>query len=356
MESNPSEMAWNAGRSRRSRRTWGLVRILIGVAVLVTLYYFGNFDLKSLTPLGGAPWTLAASGVLLLLTLPLSTLRWAIMLRVLDIEIPFVPLLRIACISMFVGLVLLGPTNADVVRGIYGWRALRRGAGRITFSIIVDRAVGTIALVVLATALIALKWDRVREVPQLMLLVLSLIACIGAGAVLAAVLLAVLYLLSWDSPQLQRYPQIRQFLGRLLYVLMAFRRRPLIIGAVLGLSVLAQGSAILAFVIIANALRIGSASLLDVTVAAPLAMVANFLPFTPGGLGVGEAAFDQFCSWLAPAGAAAPYASIFFAFRAVSMVMLIPGAISFVLHRSDHVASACQDAISGKVPSPQDPH
>ena len=33
--------------------------------------------------------------------------------------------------------------------------------------------------------------------------------------------------------------------------------------------------------------------MLDYWVAAPVALVANALPFTPGGLGVGEAAFDQ---------------------------------------------------------------
>jgi hypothetical protein len=31
-------------------------------------------------------------------------------------------------------------------------------------------------------------------------------------------------------------------------------------------------------------------------VAAPLAMIANALPLTPGGLGVGEVAFDQVCT------------------------------------------------------------
>ncbi len=70
-------------------------------------------------------------------------------------------------------------------------------------------------------------------------------------------------------------------------------------------------------------------------------MVANILPFTPGGLGVGEAAFELICRWLAPSIISAPYASIFFAFRAVSMVMLIPGAIAFAMHRQ----GVAQDGI-----------
>ena len=55
------------------------------------------------------------------------------------------------------------------------------------------------------------------------------------------------------------------------------------------------------FLFIAQSLQVGDVTLLDVAVAAPLAMVANILPFTPGGLGIGEAAFEQICRWLAPA-------------------------------------------------------
>src|SRR5208282_678966 len=100
-------------------------------------------------------------------------------------------------------------------------------------------------------------------------------------------------------------------------------------------SLIIQGFTLLAFVIIAHNLRVGSATLVDVSFAAPLAMVVNFLPVTPGGLGVGEAAFNQICDWLAPSAGIAPYASIFFAFRAVSMVILIPGSISFLVHRDN---------------------
>jgi len=87
------------------------------------------------------------------------------------------------------------------------------------------------------------------------------------------------------------------------------------------------------FLFITRSLQIGDITLLDVAVAAPLAMVANILPFTPGGLGIGETAFALICRWLAPSIISAPYAGIFFAFRAVSMVMLIPGAVALATHR-----------------------
>jgi uncharacterized protein (TIRG00374 family) len=335
MESNPSIVGQVSRSELSSRRILALVRTAIGGSVLVFLYYWGNLDFKALMPLGHAPWTVVLAGMLVLSTLPLLTLRWAIVLRALDVPIALIPLFQITCISTFVSQLLFGPTSADAIRVLYAWRILHRGGGRIAISIVVDRAVGLLALLVLATSLMALRWQRVEQVPELMVLALSLMACVGAGIAAGAVLLMAASLFSWTSPKLQRYHRVRRFLGRVQGVLEAFRRRPMAVGAILVLSLTIQGLTVLAFVIIARSLHIGLVSLLDVSIAAPLAMLANVLPFTPGGLGVGEAAFDQLCRWFAPASGMAAYASIFFAFRAVSMiVMLIPGPISFASHRS----------------------
>jgi uncharacterized membrane protein YbhN (UPF0104 family) len=133
---------------------------------------------------------------------------------------------------------------------------------------------------------------------------------------------------------LHRYPRLQRLAAQIHDVLLAFRKRPAALGAALLLSFVIHILTISGFLLIAQSLAVGDVTPLDVAVAAPLAMVANILPFTPGGLGVGEAAFEQICRWLAPAATlSAPYASIFFAFRAVSLVMVIPGAIAFVMHQ-----------------------
>jgi glycosyltransferase 2 family protein len=335
MESNSSAVAPGTSTGPLSRRIWALARVVFGVAVLAALYHFGDLNLAALAPLRRAPWTLAAAGALILLTLPLAALRWAIALRALSIVLPFIPLFRIVCISTFVSQLLFGPTSADAVRAIYAWRMLRRGAGRIAVSVLVDRAMGLFALFILAISMMVLRWDRVREVPKLMFLALSLVACLVAALAASTILLAAPSLLSLNIPKLPHYPRITRFLAQVRDVLMAFRHRPGALLALLCLSLMIQGFALLAFLIIARSLRIGDVTLLDVSVAAPLAMIANVLPFTPGGLGVGEAAFDQLCRWLAPTIGVAPYASIFFSVRAISMVTLIPGPISFAMHRSE---------------------
>jgi glycosyltransferase 2 family protein len=66
----------------------------------------------------------------------------------------------------------------------------------------------------------------------------------------------------------------------------------------------------------------------------PLTLVANALPLTPNGIGIGEAAFDQICRWLEPVPSGAAYSSIFFAYRTISMLASLPGLVSFVIYRN----------------------
>jgi uncharacterized protein (TIRG00374 family) len=311
-----------------------LARLALGIAFLVALYHFGFLDIRALAPLRHAPLTVAAAAGLTLATLPIATWRWAIILRAQSLVVPLLPLLRAICISTFIGQVSFGPTSADAVRAIYAWRLLGRARGRIAVSVLADRALGSFSLLAVTAATMTLRWERAREVPELRLLVVSLLVCLGGATIAWATLLAAPSLLRLNLPRLHRYPRLQRLAAQIHDVLLAFRKRPAALGAALLLSFVIHILTITGFLLIAQTLAVGDVTLLDVAAAAPLAMVANILPFTPGGLGVGEAAFEQICRWLAPAATlSAPYASIFFAFRAVSLVTVIPGAIAFVMHQ-----------------------
>ena len=330
MESNPPTITG----SSNGRRLAAPARLATGIAILAALYYFGYLDLRALTPLSHSPFAVVSAAGLTLATLPIATWRWAIVLRAQSVVVPLVPLLRVVCISTFVGQVSFGPTSADAVRTIYMWRLLGRARGRIAVSVLADRALGLFSLLAVSAVTMVLRWGRVREVPQLSLLAVSLLICLAVAFIAGAILFAAPSLLRLNLPRLQRYPQFQRLTAQIGDVLLAFRQHPGMLGAALCLSFVVHIFTITGLLLIAQSLQVGDVTLLDVAVGGPLAMVASILPFTPGGLGVGEAAFEQICLWLAPASTlSAPYASIFFAFRAVSMVMLIPGAIAFIMHR-----------------------
>jgi uncharacterized membrane protein YbhN (UPF0104 family) len=335
MESNPPAEARQSKPSPHLRHVFAFARVATSILLLAALLYWESIDLHALSAIRNEPLMVVAAGVLIVSTLPIGALRWATMLRALDVALPLVSVFHIQCIAMFFSQLLFGPTSGDAIRGVYAWRMLRRGGGRIAISILVDRAFGLLALIILASLLTALRWNRVQEVPQLMLLALWLTASLAVGLAGGIVLFAAPELLSWLRFPFRHYPSAWRILGQVQDMFMAFRRRPAALAGVIGLSLLGQCMTLLAFVVIARSIHIGSLTSLDYMAAAPLALVANTLPFTPGGLGVGEAAFDQLCRWIEPVSSATPYATIFFAFRAVSTLTLLLGLVSFVIHRSD---------------------
>jgi glycosyltransferase 2 family protein len=335
MESNVSAEAARPKERSHLKQIWTLVRAAIGLGLLAALLYWQSIDLNALAPLREELWSLVAAVALIFCTLPIGALRWAIVLRVLDIALHPASVFHIQCIGASVNLLLLGPSSGDTIRGVYAWRKLRFGAGRIAISIVVDRALGLIALCMLALVVMPLRWQQVHQVPQLMLLAISLTAAVAAGVAGSIVLIAAPRLLALLRPRLYRFPRAAQLAAHAQDVFLAFRHKPAALLAAFCLAMLGQCVTLLAFLVIAGSLHIGTLSASDYSVAAPLAFVANTLPFTPGGLGVGEAAFAQLCRWLEPISSTAPYASIFFAFRAVSMLTLLVGLISFVVYRSD---------------------
>jgi uncharacterized membrane protein YbhN (UPF0104 family) len=188
-----------------------------------------------------------------------------------------------------------------------------------------------LALIVVASLLAALRWHHLPNAPQLKILWFSLTACLVAAIIGGLGLLAAPSLLS----PLRHYARLARLVDLIEFVSLAFRKRPAILAQVFALSLLGQCATLLAFEIIAHDLAIGNLAWLDYLISASFAFVANMLPFTLGGLGVGEAAFDHLCTLFEPTASGAPYASIFFAFRAVSLLTLLPGVVSFIVYRSD---------------------
>ena len=160
-------------------------------------------------------------------------------------------------------------------------------------------------------------------------------------------------------PQLWlRWPRIARLVAELREMMLMLRTSPLALLAAFALALATQILGVLAVFVVAQAMKIGTLSVADYMFAVPLTLVANALPLTPSGIGVGEAAFDQICRWLDPSPSGAAYSSIFFAFRLVSILACIPGLISLAIYRNSarsrstsEFVSRCDDTESDRAPA-----
>jgi glycosyltransferase 2 family protein len=353
------EQARAEARSRASTlRRWliGLAKMALGIALLAALVVWGQIDLQALLEL--TPSAVMTSLAILLVSIPVAAVRWAILLRLVGASIRVVDLMHFVAIGVLTNVLLLGSIGGDAIRGLYAWRALGHSGSRVAVSILADRVFGLLAALLMSLTFSLLYWHRMQQVPALAALGTSIIAAAAACVVGAGVLFAVPDLTRPLEARLLRWPRVARLVAELREMILMLRTSPLALLAAFALALVTQILAVFAVVVVAKTLKIGALSVADYMFAVPLTLVANALPLTPSGIGVGEAAFDQICRWLEPTPSGAAYSSIFFAFRLVSTLTCIPGLISLAVYRNaarsgptSEVASPCDNTESDPTPA-----
>jgi glycosyltransferase 2 family protein len=347
----PREHARAEADSRASaRRRWwsGLARTAVGIALLAALVFSGHIDLRALLEL--TPSAVMTCLAILLVSIPIAAVRWAVLLQVGGLSLRFVDLLHFVAIGVLANVLLLGSLGGDAVRGLYAWRALGRSGGRVAVSILADRVFGLLAVMFMLLTFSLFYWHRMQQVPALAALAALTVAAAAACMVGAGLLFAIPDLMRPLEARLLRWPTVGRFVAALREMILMLRTSPLALLAAFALALATQILAALALFVVAQAMRIGALSLADYMFAVPLTLVANALPLTPSGIGVGEVAFDQICRWLESTPSGAAYSSIFFAFRLVSTLTCIPGLVSLAVYRNaarsastSEVASSCDN-------------
>jgi uncharacterized protein (TIRG00374 family) len=298
-----------ASREPRYTRTV-LIKLAIGLGLLAALFYWGQIDLSTLANLAGAPLSILISFILVFLTLPIGALRWGILLRAFGVPISFTSLFHFVAIASLTNLFLLGNVGGDAVRLFYAWRSTGHGGTRIAVSILADRVLGVLAIVTIAALFTIAHWTRIQHVPGLAALGISVLLVFagsmgGAGALIAAPRLARAF-----KTRLAGAPRIARSAAQIHDAIVIARGNPSSWLAAYVMALILQACAVLSIFLIANSLRIGLLAPTDYLFAVPLTLIANALPMTPNGLGVGEVAFDQICRWLEPEHSGAAYSSI----------------------------------------------
>src|SRR5919204_3161279 len=186
MESREHARAEAQSRASTGRR-WltGLARTALGVALLAALVVWGQIDLRALLEL--TPSAVVICLALLLVSLPIAALRWAVLLQVVGVSLRFIDLLHFVAIGVLANVLLLGSIGGDAIRGLYAWRALGRSGGRIAVSLLADRLLSVLAALFIPLAFSLLYWHRMQQTSTLAALGMSIIAAavicmVGAGA------------------------------------------------------------------------------------------------------------------------------------------------------------------------------
>lgn len=277
---------------KASKHILTLIRVVSGVGLLVYLGRSGIIDWSAVARLFRAWPVTVIAFLFLLIDVAVTAYRLTLLLRPRGFTLTPWASTRLGLIGNFFNACLPGATGGDLIRVYYAAEGNRGRLTEVTTIILLDRAVGMFALM-LWPLLAALMFPAlIARMPVLQALL--------AGAGIVALSMVAGFLVA-RSEHVRRSAGLEwliaklpfgEYARRIIDTVHAYRHNTgTLLGATL-VSLLAHSMSTGITMLCAYAARPAAFSF-EMAVLIPIGHIANIVPLTPGGLGVGEAVFSQ---------------------------------------------------------------
>lgn len=282
-----------AATAWKNSAVWTILRLAVGVALLAYLWHSRLIDFRALTRLITAwPITLAALG-LIFFDVFLMSLRLCWLFRPQGLRLSLRSSLELNLVSSFFATFLPGAAGGDLAKLYYAAKENKGRRAEIVTTIAFDRVVGLFSLLLLPLLFSPFFLPLIASVRALQIL-LAITAVLAAG--MLAVFLLCLFGASWMSGVAGRFSQrmpkmAHELPERVVAAIGAYRGKGGILLAALAASLVCNLT-LIAATALAIFLFAPQSLAMKMCLVIPMGDVANSLPLTPGGLGVGETAFS----------------------------------------------------------------
>jgi hypothetical protein len=268
-----------------------LFRFAIGAGLLVYLAKSGIVDFRALSKLFTA-WPITFAAVtLLLIDSALMSVRLSWLFRPQGLNLRFGTSLKLSLVGFFFATFLPGAAGGDLSKLFYTTRG--NGGRRIEIMTVVllDRAIGLFSLLLLPLIFVPMFSQSLRSESALrsVLLAVALLA-LGMTAGFLACLFSDRLMVCIPSITRNHLTKNR-VVRRIRETITTYRKNSGVLFPALGVSLLAN--LLLVLVTMLGALAVVPSSWTPrMFLVVPVGHIVNSLPLTPGGLGVGETAFN----------------------------------------------------------------
>jgi glycosyltransferase 2 family protein len=278
--------------SRTRKIFWLLVRLVIAAALLAYLAKSGYISWRALSrPFTDWPIALAAIA-LILADLAMMAQRLVWLFRPIGLNISWNKSLQVTMVSFFFTAFLPGATGGDLSRLYYVAKDNKARRSEIIIVSLFDRGIGMLSLLLMPLLFAPFFVRDVAATPALRdlliisaalsaILIVGFFACIYFQPLMEKIAHAIFGILPW-----------KEWYGQVIRTVGGYRTNLRAIGAALVISIVANSLTVAGMALAVLALDPAALNL-KMSLVIPLGFVANTLPVTPGGLGVGEAAFNS---------------------------------------------------------------
>ncbi|VVM05782.1 hypothetical protein MAMC_00790 [Methylacidimicrobium cyclopophantes] len=289
--------------------------------------------------LAGRPVWLGLAILFAGLSTPITSVRWRILLAVLELPLSFRQAMALGFVGKFFNAILPGSTSGDFVRIFYATRVFPGKGAMAGFSVLYDRFLEGVVLLVLGSLLAAAFY------PELAARAVLRNAALSLFLLTLATLVAIPVLLRGFASGRLRLPssgktaaRLEKALQEVLSAVQLYRKATRANWIAVGLSVLAHGSSAALLWALMQALRLELPFWLLVTTMV-VVNVAVALPVSISGLGIREGALLYLLgSFGVSREEAVAFSLLLFA---VGLVWSLVGGIVYLYYRSSPVGAEC---------------
>jgi len=311
-------------------------KLALGAGIFAWMAASGKLNLAEVAR-GFSHWPLMlAIAALGYAQVAITTWRWNLLLRAQAIRMPFRRAWGLTMIGMLFNVAIPGAVGGDLIKGYYITRAAADRKSHAAASILMDRVVGMIGLLFLGAAMAAANLEvTTRSAATRSLGTLTAVGFLATMGGLYAALLAGGWLSEWRW--------IPGILRNVLRALGEYRRHNRVVSAALALSILNQTFSCAMYYLALRATGVEGMPMGVFFLVVPLGLVTNAIPISPGGVGVGQAAFFALFRLVAPV-YAAPGTNAFTVYQVLYILVCLSGMYWYISYKHASVETGAQAA------------
>lgn len=313
-----------------------VLKLLFSISIIYILIQYNIININDIALLT-KNYTLVLYSLIIFFTIViLASLKWWLLLISANYNIPFLMTYLLYSTGLFFNNFMPGGTGGDIIKGVYLYKFVaksqRTGA---LFTIIIDRIIGLHALTIIALSSYFLLIKNISFELNFALIFVIFIAIFSMPIFFYIIMFIEKFLkfIIVKNFKINIIIKLEDIFSRLVIAFDNYKDKKLYLFSCWIISVINHLLTLSCFYIVTIILEINMLDIFEVIYVGSFSLMANFIPLTPGGIGIGEGAFNYFAESLQGNDLNnIAYGSIFFlAFRVLFTLVTLTGVISYVL-------------------------
>ena len=313
------------------------IKLLIVFCVIYLLFKYNIVDTFDIAIFFANKASLILVFIIMMLIILSGSYKWWLLLKSQKYNIPFFKAYLMYSSGLFFNIFMPGGAGGDMAKGYYLYSYVKKSKRTSAiFSIIVDRVVGLHALLSVSFFSMLYYLSINKSLFEFNLIFIAIGTLMGLSIIAYSLLQYFLngLQISLKKNIFKKINFISNIILKLFDLLKGYGNKKNYIFKCWIISISNHLMMIICFLIISGILNIQDFNSIETLIVGSLSLIVNTVPLTPGGIGIGESAFNYFSTLFNKSSISdnIAYGSIFFiTYRILFSFVCLIGAVAFII-------------------------